>query len=672
MRTTAYNGEAYVTFELFNGVCSEAVTLYLYYRVASVAEWRAINEDLSAWYAQTEDIDFSGVVFGQTDFASVARAISVADSHTSAQEFTGVYNGNGYALKNICDTSKTYQTNSSDVYALSLFAKIGKGGVVRGLVLSGVKMYSRNYTGLVACENYGVISDISITGCEVLNMYGAGAFVAAYNYGVIQYVLIANSAYRILPNSSNDGIVAYTNNGNIGRVACSGISFLSGLTQTPYAANGHVAVKSTGEIADVNGGNSIEYAGDIPLDGATAKFRADIWQNSSIQQNYMQGTQNYFNSLDGFIVRNAVWGYTGVQTHGGVIADNVAVNSDGQIVLIANGDKYEGPKKGINSSYYNTNGGKRTGGVIQSRNAYGPGRFEAVIKIPSFNGICSSMWLYNYIAPANYEIDIEVHGTAVNGGSLRNAGNLSSALCTSWLTETDNVSQYVPLGYPLNDGEFHIWRIDWHTGKNPRIDYYIDGRLLCTQTTHVPDNKMFLNIGCWFPNNWCGEPDFETDLMVVKSFAYTPFLDESAKSLNSEPKSGASGELFKCQTEIPKANLLANGNFEGGRQNFAWSAPAGAKIGDGITFTGALSQTVTMDCGGIEYALTLEGLGAASVAVEYSSIVNGVAVSGRNTFNYTGGQGRFTFTPPKNCTKFTLSITSQGEVTLYSANLNVA
>ena len=37
----------------------------------------------------------------------------------------------------------------------------------------------------------------------------------------------------------------------------------------------------------------------------------------------------------------------------------------------------------------------------------------------------------------NYEIDIEVHGTAADeDGSLINSGNLRSVTCTSWLTET--------------------------------------------------------------------------------------------------------------------------------------------------------------------------------------------------------------------------------------------
>ena len=228
-----------------------------------------------------------------------------------------------------------------------------------------------------------------------------------------------------------------------------------------------------------------------------------------------------------------------VQTHGGVIPDNVTFDEDGNLILIVNGDWYQGDKQG-HLGYGDkslVSGGQRTGAVITSTRTYGPGSFEVVLKLPAFNGICSSIWLFNNFKNPlggdnwNYEIDIEIHGS-----TTRNANNMLTAMCTSWITEKKSTSNSKNVGYNLADGQFHTYRIDWHTGADPYVEYYIDGVLVCTQRQSVcgtiPTNEMYFNIGCWFPNGWCGEPDFETDCMVVKSFSYTPFTGETADKTN--------------------------------------------------------------------------------------------------------------------------------------------
>ena len=188
-----------------------------------------------------------------------------------------------------------------------------------------------------------------------------------------------------------------------------------------------------------------------------------------------------------------------------MITDNVCYDADGNLVLIANGDYYEGDKKGINASYSSVRGGKRTGAAVKSRRAYGYGSFEVEMTVPAFNGICTSIWLYNNFPDEtagrenhNYEIDIELDGTAgKENGALRNDGNLSSMACTTWLTEKDYKSQYVAAGKPLNDGAFHKFRFDWHSDK---VEFYLDGRLMHTTRQYIPDNEKYVNIGCCVPN----------------------------------------------------------------------------------------------------------------------------------------------------------------------------
>lgn len=370
---------------------------------------------------------------------------------------------------------------------------------------------------------------------------------------------------------------------------------------------------------------------------------------------------------------------------GGVIRENVTFDEDGNLILIANGDKYVGDKQGIpyGADESLVSGGQRTGAMITSTQTYGPGSFEVVMKIPAFNGICTSIWLFNYFADPNdadvihnYEIDIEVHGTTINSnGSLANQGNLCTPMFTSWVTEQKSHSDFASVAN-LADGKFHAYRIDWHTGDDPYVEYYIDGVLLCTQRQSelgtIPTNEMYFNIGCWFPYNWCGNPNFETDYAVVKSFKYTPFQNETADKVNCDTNESGG---WLDNIAVPAKNFLACGDFDydfrAEGSNNAWSVTdENATVANGqITFDGTLCQTVTMDCFGNTYTLTAVGSGNASIKVTYQSIVDGVEVSGE----VTGAMGSpLTFTAPDNCTQLLIEIVSGGTVTIDSVVLSYA
>ncbi|MCM1289897.1 MAG: glycoside hydrolase family 16 protein [Corallococcus sp.] len=366
-----------------------------------------------------------------------------------------------------------------------------------------------------------------------------------------------------------------------------------------------------------------------------------------------------------------------------MLADNVAFDEDGNLVLIVNGDWYAGDKQGIDVGAQDSlvSGGQRTGAKVQSTQTYGPGSFEVSMKIPSFNGICTSMWLYNNFVGAdgrvhNYEIDIEIHGTAVVNGKLlgmdngsKNIGNLATPLFTTWVTEQSYTSEYKNVGYNLADGNFHTYRIDWHTGNDARVEYYIDGVLVVTQYTNVPTNEMYVNIGCWFPYQWCGEADFETDCAVVKYFTYMPFDGEIADKENCNTLANGG---WVADLEIPVKNLIANGNFDYDvTVNDAWSVTDGtALVNNGnLTLDGTLVQNVYLDCLGLTYNLLVEGNGNANVKVIYGSIVDDVVVTGE----VAGTLGEpIVLETPQNCTTIQIEIESFGEVTLTDVTLLVA
>lgn len=365
-----------------------------------------------------------------------------------------------------------------------------------------------------------------------------------------------------------------------------------------------------------------------------------------------------------------------VRVQGGVIQENVTFDADGNLILIANGDWYNGDKEGVpyGADESLVSGGQRTGAKITSTKTYGPGSFEVSMKIPAFNGICTSIWLFNYFddplgsgIPCNHEIDIEVHGT----NKLNNA-NLAKPMFTSWTTERNSRSDFAELGYNLADGKFHTYRIDWHTGADPYVEYYIDGVLYCTQRQSecgtIPTNEMYFNIGCWFPYNWCGEPDFETDYMVVQSFSYTPFEGETAGKVNAEtlPSGG-----WLDNIEVPAKNLVANGNFAYGIDvNDAWNVLDGgtATVANGVlTLNGTLVQNVYMDCLGLSYNLLVEGNGNATVKVTYLSLADG---SELGVADGTLGEA-LTLNTPANCTQLKIEIISSGEANISGVSLSV-
>ena len=376
-----------------------------------------------------------------------------------------------------------------------------------------------------------------------------------------------------------------------------------------------------------------------------------------------------------------IWGATsGTQSHGGVIPENVMKAANGDILIAVNGDYYEGDKRGVllDDPNYRYTDGKSTGGVIISKESYGPGRFEAVMKIPSINGVCTSLWLFNYWEDGsgvhNHEIDIELHGTVNTQYSEHGVGTYSKALFTGWLTETDKHSDYMSLGKNLNDGQFHKYRIDWHTGDDPRILYYIDDILVCTQRQYVPTNEMFINIGCWFPENWCGEANFETDSMVIRSFKYTPFAGETAGKVNTTSNAVSTRyQVIPTTGHGFESNLIANGTLDGSRADFIWdTAKANGYNGSGM-LNGEISQEVFIDCVGLDLELTVEGTGTATITIEYGSIVDGVTVTGKSgdSFTFSGGTGTFDFKPPVGCTKLTVKISSTN-ATLQSVTLKNA
>lgn len=244
---------------------------------------------------------------------------------------------------------------------------------------------------------------------------------------------------------------------------------------------------------------------------------------------------------DSWLIAYKQWGGDGA--NGGVIPENVHV-SEGKLLIAARGDQYEGPLRGINRDGSQRPNGKRVGGAIATRDYFASGRFEVRMKVVPSLGAVSAIWTFHYSEyypgdsaykrnpvgsplyyPVNHEIDIEMPGRP---NATHTGYNFNYALFTTWVGENEGeyTVNYTDLGFAQNDGQFHVYRFDWHTGSTgelPHVDFYIDDVWQYTIDTNIPARAGRLWIGAWFPRDWAGTPDFDTEYLEVDWVRITPF-----------------------------------------------------------------------------------------------------------------------------------------------------
>jgi len=222
-----------------------------------------------------------------------------------------------------------------------------------------------------------------------------------------------------------------------------------------------------------------------------------------------------------------VWG----RNNRGVVPENLSLrrlDDEGKTITVldteAHGDLYHGPVKGIEAAggpyemgdprrYRRTQDGSRAGGLVWTRQRWGGGRYEVRMRNLPQPGGCSCVWNY-YQAGTDYtEIDIEM---PANGKAFGPDWSRWAGLNTYYPDETQINERHQDLGGPQNDGRFHIYRWDWFDGTNgkPRVDFYLDGRLMFTSTKNVPRLPAQLWVGNW-PAPWSGDFRYSVQHLYV-------------------------------------------------------------------------------------------------------------------------------------------------------------
>lgn len=360
--------------------------------------------------------------------------------------------------------------------------------------------------------------------------------------------------------------------------------------------------------------NSISFLTPKGLDGSKGFIRVVNGEQRSVrlpfkingvtkrEQPLILDFKNIDNLLEHLYIREGAWG----GANGGVVSENVRLEN-GELVLRANGDLYSGNVQGVdrdgNKKFHtypnDPNFGKpwvtRVGAVVQTKENLGYGSYTVMAKLPRFVGACSAIWTFHYeeaypgsslydeiigdgITPIgndtdgyyvvrNHEIDIEFPSHIGNQPS--NQPSYNNAKMNTWVSENKAEINLTALGRNLADNAYHELRFDWH---NDRVEFYIDGILMQTNTENIPDIPGPFVFGIWFPSSnansparpnwnntspwkpnpdltWAGTANWEVQELRISSVTFTPY-DEPGERLIGETYPFGGTRYFGNGTKI--------------------------------------------------------------------------------------------------------------------------
>ena len=295
-----------------------------------------------------------------------------------------------------------------------------------------------------------------------------------------------------------------------------------------------------------------------------------------------------------WLVVDKAWG----GDNGGLVPENVELK-DGLLLLHAHGDEYNGDIVGHNQRK------TRVGSGIATRDYYASGRYEVRARIPEDYGAASAFWTFHYIehfpSEAEYweepsrvrnsEIDWEFP-TALQDGSTDDPISFDHARLNSWGGELGGEGAHHPGRLQvINDGKFHTYGIDWHSGDEattPAVIWSIDNQEVYRHEgvsfgqDNIPSAASRFWLGIWFPAagykelidgeyvdriGWAGDPSFDSTTLEIDWVRITPFNEGNDRWLSETWPNGwyalpheypdfSEKSFSQTLSESPKGDLL--------------------------------------------------------------------------------------------------------------------
>ena len=177
-------------------------TAMMYHPVKTVADFNAIGETRQSRqqnYILVDDIDAKG--------KTIYTVANYEDSAQEADQFYGVFDGNGHTISNCEPIARCKKTTNC-----SLFGQVNGKGVIRNLNV--VNCNVRQMGGGLATANYGTIENcfISATITGVFNVNNPSGGIVSKNGGKIKNCVAVITAGSGVTNAFAGGIVGRTVN----------------------------------------------------------------------------------------------------------------------------------------------------------------------------------------------------------------------------------------------------------------------------------------------------------------------------------------------------------------------------------------------------------------------------------------------------------------------------
>ena len=479
--------------------------------ISTEDELRRILNDLNGNYRLTSDIKLTKA------WSGIGKPASGSDKGVS---FNGRFNGNGYSISG-------FSMEDPNGFNMGFFMQTGSEAIIEKVKLEGT-VKGRNYCSALVGINNGVVKNCIVNVAVSGKSVPSSGFVGTNN-GMIAYCLAVGSV-SVVNNGKHGAGFVNTNHATKGKI----VSSYALDSSMPYAIGYNM-----GKNTDVTKTDAELKTADTYKDwdsniwyisnGAYPIFRTQVFRRALNNQciDFMPeqvagGFLDDFScgiSMDLWNISKRKWG--SLEGYKGALPENLSYTNDGVLRLKAQGNA--------------SSDIPLSGAVLVSKQTCGAGSYSICMKSASVLGVCNAMWTFCYgdAGAINHEIDIELPGhiTDKSEGTVGSDIGYHRILTTNWLSLNNKTSVGTKLANPANDGDWHVYRFDWHTEPESYIDFFVDGNRINTSRTNVPTKKGLLWFGIWLPKEWCGLPDFDNAYMSVDWISYQPFDEHTEDSI---------------------------------------------------------------------------------------------------------------------------------------------
>lgn len=293
----------------------------------------------------------------------------------------------------------------------------------------------------------------------------------------------------------------------------------------------------------------------------------------------------------------------------------------GLVIIRSNGDFAQEGKQ------------RQSGGIVTKR-LFGPGYYEARIKVVPRAGQCSALWTYfNDWAPTlaarRYsEIDIEL---PYAGDYRRYQGTTYENYVNG--EERISRSEVIESPCPLNDGNWHVLAFEWRTDEENGdigVIWYQDGVPVLRIREAVPKYTATFWVASLFQDAvaWLGDPQFECGYLYLDWVRITEYDDPAREGNADKERAFSFTGVNLGDRPVPRNEYLANGSFLRpakiknfkGREIRSWQLSGGAALREGelLLKKGSARQFVTAQYAGFSFEVQADvTFGEVTVFAEY-------------------------------------------------------